>query len=285
AVNKYFESKGGLKNTAVKAKCGFVLGDLRDARAVDPLLEAFEAAQKENDPVLLIYSAAPLGSLADMKAAPALKKKMLTLDGSLRDPVMRAVNQLGDRTAVPDMIKAMSAQDFLDRCVKEGHADKETCESDMASRLTAQKAAIDHASNLAGAEHLEAYKAVVEGEKVEDVKKYMTERMARVEAAAECKVDPVCWSNKLKDKSELVREKAAWELGRLKDNSTLPALTEALADKDTFVRSAAIAAYWSFGDKSALSAVRKTLSDEEGQATYMRVNEDLRRLEVHLARM
>ncbi|MBI2377721.1 MAG: HEAT repeat domain-containing protein [Deltaproteobacteria bacterium] len=285
AVNKYFESKGGLKNTAVKAKCGFVLGDLRDPRAVDPLLEAFEAAQKEGDGVLLIYSAAPLGALGDMKAAPALKKQMLTLDGSLRDPIMRAVNQLGDRSSVPDMIKAMAAQDFLDRCVKEGHADKETCEGDLPSRVNAQKAAIDHASNLAGPEHLEAYKAAVEAEKLEEVKKYMAERLTRVEAAGACKADPACWAGKLKDANPLVREKAAWELGRLKDKGTLPALTEALADKDTFVRSAVIAAYWAFGDKSALAKVTQTLKDEEGQATFIRVNEDLRRLEVYLARL
>lgn len=285
AVNEYFETTGGLKTSAIKAKCGFVLGDLRDPRAVDPLLEAFNEAAKKPDPVVLVYAAAPLGALGDSKAAKPLAQEMMTLDASLRDPIMRALNNLGDRSVVPAMIEAMTKEHFVKECMKAGNS-KDDCTSDQtkASLYGAQKAAIDHASNLAGAEHVEAYKKVVEAETDKDMKEYMEARMKRLDAAAECKLDAGCWVKKLEDSDKLVREKAAWELGRIKDKGSLDALAKALKDKKPEPRSAAIMAYWAFGDKRAVEAIEKQLEDESGMADYVRVNEDLKRLLVHLKR-
>jgi HEAT repeat protein len=283
-VNKYFETTGGLKETAIKAKCGFVLGDLRDKRAVQPLIEAFEKATAEKDPVLLIYAAAPLGALGDSVAVPVLKKQMLDLDASKRDPILRALNQLGDRSVVPDMISGMSADRFVADCVKQGLGDKDACAADKLSLAGAQKSAADQAGNLAGPEHLDAYKAAVEKENEALIKDYFTKRMKAVEAAVECKGAAACWVKKLKDQEPVVREKAAWELGRIKDASTASALAEALGDTNTFVRSAAILAYWAYGDKSAVPAIEKRLHNEEGSADFVKVNEDLRRLLVHLKR-
>jgi HEAT repeat protein len=284
AVNQYFAARGGLKDTAIKAKCGVVLGDLRDPRASQPLIDAFKSAAETSDPVLLIYSAATLGALGEKAAVPLLAGQMLDLDASKRDPIMRALNQLGDRSVVPDMIKGMTAAHFVEQCVKLGLADKETCAADKASMFGAVKAAADHASNLAAAEHADAFKAAVDGTEDAALKGYLTERWARVEAAKECNVDAACWTKKLEQQDPLVRERAAWELGRLKDPSTIGALKKSLGDENTFVRSAAIAAYWSYGDESAVPEIEKRLVDEEGSATFVKVNEDLRRLLVHLKR-
>lgn len=288
AVNKYFEKTGGIKDTAVKAKAGFVLGDLRDARAVDPLIEAFKSAVTGGDPVLAVYSAAPLGALGDKKAVPVLKEFMLTLDASQRDPIMRALVQLGDRAIVPDMIKGMTVEHFVAECTKQGAQagiSKEDCEADKASLIGAQKAATDHATNLAGAEHLEAVNKVIDAEKEAQVKEYMAKHAARVQAASECKSDAQCWAKKLTIEDSLVREKAAWELSFAKSPDTLDALAKALGDKDTFVRSAVITAYWSYGDKRAIPIIEKQLLDDEGAATYAKVNQDLKRLLVHLKRL
>ena len=284
AVNNYFKTRGGLPVTAVKAKCGFVLGDLRDKRAVKPLLEAFKSASEKPDPVLLVYSSAPLGALGDERAVPVLKKDMLSLDASQRDPIMSALNQLGDRSVVPEMIKAMTAKHFVDTCVKLGYASKEACAKDKAAMFGAIKAATDHASNLAGAAHYDAYKAAHDGMEHAEMKKYIGERMVRVAAAKECGDDTSCWVKKLEDKSELVREKAAWELKRKKDPASLGALKKALRDKNTYVRSAAIFAYWDFGTKEAVPDIKKQLEDEAGSSTFVKVNEDLKRLLVALER-
>lgn len=286
AVNKYFEKTGGLKDTAIKAKCGFVLGDLRDPRAVKPLLQAFEAAAKDKDAVVLVYTASPLGALGDPAAVPLLKGQMRDLDASKRDPIMRSLNQLGDRSVVPDMIAAMTKQNFIETCVKDKYGTKEECaaEDNKPSWEGAQRAAADHASNLAGAEHLDAYKKVVEGETDASMKDYFTKRMVRVEAAGECKMDGACWAGKLKSPDPLLREKAAWELGRIRDPNTVAALGEALGDKKPEPRSAAIAAYWAYGNASVIPAIEKRLQDEASSADFIRVNEDLKRLLVHLKR-
>ena len=286
AVNKYFEKSGGIKDTAIKAKAGFVLGDLRDPRAVDPLIEAFKGAAKANDPVVLIYSAAPLAALGDKRAVPVLKEQMMTVDASQRDPIMRSLVQLGDRTLAPDMIKAMTLADAVERCQKQFGESKETCEGDdtKAALFAAQKAAADHASNLAGAEHADAYAKVVADEKDPSIKAYFTERQSRVQAAVECKVDAQCWVKKLTDKDKFVREKAAWELSWLKDPGTIDALASSLGDKDNYVRSAVIAAYWTYGTPKAVPLIQKQLKDDEGQATYIKVNQDLKRLLVALER-
>ena len=288
AVNKYFEKSGGIKDTAIKAKAGFVLGDLRDMRAVEPLIQAFQGAAKSTppDPVVMIYSSAPLAALGDKKAVPVLKEYMMTVDASQRDPIMRSLVQLGDRTLAPDMIKAMTFADFVDRCQKQFGESKENCESDdtKAALFGAQKAAVDHASNLAGAEHAAAFEKVVTEEKNPEIQAYFKARMTRVAAAVECKTDAACWAKKLEDKDQYVREKAAWELSWLKDASTMDALAKALGDKDNYVRSAAINAYWAFGDKRAIPVIEKQLKDDEGQANYIKVNQDLKRLLVALKR-
>jgi HEAT repeat protein len=281
-VNKIFEAAGGMKETAIKAKCGYVLGDLRDPRAVDPLIEAFEAAGKEPiDPVILGFVPAPLAALGDKKALPALRKQMLTLDPSIREAVMRALNQLGDTESVPKLLEAMDYGKLIAECTK--IADKETCEGDP-NVFALQKTAVDHVSNLAQAEHLEAFKKIVDAEKNKPMQDYMKERLVRVEAAGECKRDAACWVKKLDDESALIREKAAWELGRIKDPGTLDALGKLLGDKKPEVRSAAIMSYWSFGDERVAPQIEQRLADERAMADYIKVNEDLKRLLIHLQR-
>lgn len=287
-VKQYFQQKGGLMNTATKAKCGFVLGDLRDDRAIDPLIEAFKtASQPDNqDPVLLIYSAAPLGLLKAKKAVPVLAKEMLDLDGSKREPIMRSLNQIGDRSVVNDMItKGMSQAFFVESCVKQGLAEKDECAGDLGSLTTAVKPAADHASNLGGAEHYDAYKAAMEAMPVQVVKDYLAERLKRLDAAKECKSDAACWAKKAEDADPIVREKAAWELGRVEaPDVTVPALKKLIGDDDLFVRSAAIFSAWGPLGKDAVPEIEKRLEDEAGSSKFVRVNEDLRRLLVHLKR-
>ena len=116
------------------------------------------------------------------------------------------------------------------------------------------------------------------------LKDYMTKRMVRVKAAGECKLDSGCWVTKLSDDNALVREKAAWELMRIKDKGTLGALKKALGDKNAYTRLAAITAYWSFGDKSAVPEIEARLKKEEGAADFVNVNRDLKRLLVALRR-
>lgn len=291
AVNAYFERTGGLREAAVRAKCGFVLGDLRDRRAVAPLLDAFRDASKNDDPVVLTFAAAPLGALGDRRATAVLSRRMSTIDASVRDPIMSALNELGDRSVVLAMIEAMSKAHFIRACVKAGRSravrvSRAFCASGQTkpSLYGAQRAAADHASNLAGKAHVRLYRAAVAAEKDPEIKAYFSARLPRVEAAAECGGDGRCWAGKLASEDWLMREKAAWELGRIKDTTTLDALARALADPNGRARRAAIMAYWKFGDGRAIEAIETQLEKEVGQADFIKVNEDLRRLLVFLKR-
>lgn len=288
AVNQYFSKHGGIKESAIKAKCGYVLGDLRDERAVEPLLKAFEDAVTNKDPVVLVYASAPLAavgaSTGDKRVGPALAKQAFSLDASLRDPLMRALVQVHYTPAAKEMVEAMSMDHFVSACVKAGNS-KEACEAsdNKASIQGAQQAAADHATNLAGGDLLPLIQKIIADEKDPKMKAYFTERAKRVEAAKECGSDTACWTKKLSDGNAFVRERAAWEMSWLKD-PPLDALAKLLKDKNDKVRSAAIMAYWIRGDKRAIPQIEATLAEEAGSADYIRVNEDLKRLLVHLSR-
>ncbi|HJL42429.1 MAG TPA: HEAT repeat domain-containing protein [Myxococcales bacterium LLY-WYZ-16_1] len=283
AVNAIFEKSGGIKESAIKAKCGFVLGDLRDERAVEPLLEAFQEAVEKRDPVVLGFTAPPLGALGDERAVKVLAEEMGTIDQSLRDPFMQALVMIGDQSVVDDMIPLITRRDFVRKCRRMGNS-RQACVSEEDSMFGAQETAIDHTTNLAGAEHLDALEKVLENEPSERIQKYLDARMVRVRTAAECQDDAACWAGKLKSDDPLLRERAAWDLKRLKDPSTLDALAEALDDSNRKARYAAIQAYWAYGDDRAVDLIRKTLKKEESSADFVRVNEDLKRLLVHLKR-
>lgn len=284
-VNQYFEKNGGQKDAAIKTKCGVVLTDFRDRRAVQPLIDAFQTGAK-GDALVLVWTAHALGILGDPAAVPVLKAQMMDVDASKREPLMMALNQIGDRSVVSDMIKGMTVKDFVERCVKEGYGTRDECASpDTKAQLQgAQKSAADAASNLGGPEALEDYKKVMAQETDTGVKAYGQQRLPRLEAAAECKANGACWAGKLKSPDPLVREKAAWELGRIKDPATIAALGEALGDAKPAVRSAAIMSYWIYGDASVVPAIEKRLEDEVSSADFAKVNEDLKRLLLYLKR-
>ena len=109
----------------------------------------------------------------------------------------------------------------------------------------------------------------------------------------ECAKDLACWAKKLDDTDAGVRERAAYELGRGGDAKYIDVLVKRLSDENLETRAAAItAADWLISDspeafkaaKASLEKIEKQLADEAGKTTYVKVNEDLRRLAVKLGR-
>ncbi len=282
-VDAIFERSGGMKESAVVAKSAIVLGDLRDPRAVEPLIAAYEKAMEKNDPVILREVAFALGALQDERAVPVLMKNMAHPDASLRERIMESLNKIGDRRPVPEMIEAVTEKDFVKRCVKEG-ASKSACEQDMLSRAGAQKAAADMVTHLVDAERVDALEQVFMAESQPELKTYFLERFEAAKLAKTCGEDANCWADKAKSKNELIREKAYWELGRIGGPKAQEVLAKGLSDKKRKARAAAIFSYWKVGDKSVLPALEKQLEDEKGQADFIVVNEDLKRLFIGLER-
>ncbi len=283
-VNAYFARTKGLRDTAIKTKCAVVLSDLGDRRAVPLLLAAFQTGIKTRDQLLVAYVADALGALGAKEAVPVLVQEMTSLDPSRRRPIMRALNRIGDRAPVPEMIDAMTRTHFVTKCVKDGVAGKDACASDELVSAQAREVAADFASMLASQEHLESFKTVAQAEKNPKLRTHFETRLKLVALAAECKTGPECWAKKLEDPDPLLREKAAWELSRASSPSAIPALRRALGDKKPAVRFAAIVAYRRSGDKSAIPDIEKRLVDEESRADFLKVNQELKRLLVFLRR-
>jgi len=128
---------------------------------------------------------------------------------------------------------------------------------------------------------------MVAEEKNAEFKTWMTEQAERVTAAAECKNDVKCWTGKLKDKSPRVRERAAYELVWANADDARDALFDSLTDEDNEVRYAAIIGIGRRlpkDGKAMADKVAKQLADEKGKTQFIRVNEDLKRLEIRLRR-
>lgn len=103
---------------------------------------------------------------------------------------------------------------------------------------------------------------------------------SQVEAFPEANVQDglrhyVAWQNRL-----LTPEQHRQQI----DPAALDALGKALGDPDPQARSAAIYAYWTYGDGRVIDAIKARLEEEESSADFIRVNEDLKRLLVHLQR-
>lgn len=115
---------------------------------------------------------------------------------------------------------------------------------------------------------------------------FLKAELARLTAGDACGEDAKCWAGKLTDKEPKVRERAAYELGKIGDPSALDALETAAQDDDLHTRRAAyIALDWFTkldGAKSELKTkyepLKKQLDDEDGRAYTIVVNEDLKRV-------
>ena len=113
------------------------------------------------------------------------------------------------------------------------------------------------------------------------------------ESAQACKDSTPCWMDKLKSTEPLVRARAAYELGRMGASEAVPALVQAAADDDLLARVAAIRALeWLIPVpaaqpqlKAAAAKLASQLSAEQGRVQFIKVNEELRRLQSRLAHL
>jgi hypothetical protein len=113
------------------------------------------------------------------------------------------------------------------------------------------------------------------------------------EAARVCAMDAPCWLPKLSDQDPVVRARAAYELGRIAAPEAVPQLVKAASEEQLLVREAAVRALdWMTANpaakpalKSAAAALASQLAAEQGKVQFVKVNEDLRRVQVKLSRL
>ncbi len=95
------------KNSHLRTTAAEALGNLGDARAVEPLIKALG----DGDEDVRHAAAGALGKLGDIRAVEPLIKALGDGDGRVRREAARALGKLGDTRAVEPLIKALGGGD------------------------------------------------------------------------------------------------------------------------------------------------------------------------------
>ena len=276
---------------ALLAKTAQVLGDVGDPRAEPALLSRLHYESPSDYKLLVRANAAEsLGRLRDRAAAKPIAALLGEPEANIRDAYGRALVLIGDRSVTPELLKAAQTGSWDARegsihalsdlatgaeipelskllAAEPGRWAKEC--SDAGNDAAACKAALDkHLATLRG-------------------------HLARLEAAKSCGESEACWLGKLKDPSGPVRERAAFELGRIGEVQAIPALLAALKDDDLLARFAENTALgWLVESpggraqaKAAADRLAGILADEDGKIYYIRIDEDLKRLAIRLKKI
>lgn len=286
--------ENGVIEPAVYAKAAQVLADLHaHAKPAEPALIkqlSYDIGYLEQL-LVRMKAADALGRMRSTAAVPVLSKMLDEPEASTRTEYIRALVRIGDPSAVPALVKAAQKGSWNARepaivgiAMLGSEAELPTLE-----KLASTEEATHTAYCKTDAEHELCKDAAASAKKQSATILAYT---SRVKAAAECKSDHACWSKKLDDSDAGVRERAAFELGRSGNAQYTQLLVKRLADQNLDTRYAVItAADWLTDNaeafkaaKASLGQIEKQLEDEKGKTTFVKVNEDLRRLAVKLAR-
>ncbi len=289
------------------AKAAIVLGDLGDARAAPALLTRLKYLDPDPLPstsklltsAVRQFAADALGRLRSKEAAPAIAALVSTKDNGDEDLSTFSANALvfiGDRAQAKGLVKAASSGAIRPR-IPVLQAAALLGEPELAAEIEAlaAKEKKGKPANCAKSmqELLQAPSADEKGA-CDKLAEAIAATAAPLKAAAACAPSgsaEACWTKALTAEGPLVRARAAYELGRLGAAGAVPALIRACADQDYNARLAAIRSTEWFlpvaAAKPALQAGAKTLSAqldaEQGRIQFVKVNEELKRLQWKLA--
>jgi HEAT repeat protein len=287
------------------AKAALVLGDLEDPRAIPVLLAKLKYIDPDPVPstsrlltnLVRMFAAGALGRLRAQEAAAPIQQLIQTRDPQDDDLVnfsCEALVWIGDRPQARELMKkaqvgvlklrlpvAQSAalfgepglgKDVLNLALKESKRPQQVCLKELAD-LTMPVDDPKTACDLLATQFGELSKPF--------------------EAARVCAMDAPCWLPKLSDQDPVVRARAAYELGRIAAPEAVPQLVKAASEEQLLVREAAVRALdWMTANpaakpalKSAAAALASQLAAEQGKVQFVKVNEDLRRVQVKLSRL
>jgi HEAT repeat protein len=233
-----------------------------------------------------------LGLLGDKGAVDLMKKDLFNIDVSQREFPTEALGLIGDRSACADLFKAASHEPYWKDCKAAGYADQ-ACKN---SEWEVRQLSGEWLSRLCDGSYYDKFKTMLDEEKDEKVKKMMAVDLVRLEVAKECGDKAACYVEKLKmmpkdgaPRDEVyrlarMRDKAGFELSYLRDPSTSAALLDTVQDPDLEARYAKIVALMRLLPKDGAERIEQIIKDEHGKATFIKINEDLKRLAVKMKR-
>ncbi len=267
----------------MRTKAIVVLADISDPASFPVILESVDLQGNDTATTLCrVEASRAVGRLGLGQAVPSLVKRMDNIDISQSEHALAALTQLGRREVVPSLIGMTQFDGYVKQCKAQGN-EEEPCKFSQAQVRKPRLLAI---ARLGGGSALADFEKMTGEEKDAKLKAWMEEQKPRLVAAKECEEKTECWIGKLKDPNAKVREKAAYELLWKKDKKeAADALFAALQDEDNETRYAAILGILQAlpKDKKA-DDVTKQLETEKGKTQFVRINEDLKRVEIRMKR-
>jgi hypothetical protein len=268
-----------------KTKVVVVYGDLADPSTFDQIVAAAATEGNETGPALLrIEGMRAAARIGIDKVAATMKKRMDNVDISQSEHALAGLVQLGHKEIAGDIWKMATPEGFLKNCTSQDN-EPEQCKM---NEVQIRGVRLLHWSRIAPGSALADLEKALAAEQAPKLKDAMEKAKSRLQTAKDCEGKGVaCFKEKLKDANAQVRERAAYELLWANTDEARDALVDALADKDNETRYAAIVGVLRRMPKDGVAIadkVKAQLESERGQAQYIRINEDLKRLEVRLRR-
>jgi HEAT repeat protein len=285
---------------ALYAKAAQLESDLQDPRAVAPLIKLLKYEDEDENAKGFVRTTAAdtLGRMQAREALGPISAMLSEEEAGLRAAYVRALVQLGDKAAVRKLLDCSGRGNWFAR---------DACMLGVAM--------------LGGGSEIKAFDgfAAVEGklfmreceegiygdvdcaqakqENVEDRNKNISRYRKVLQTISACS-DNKCVANALNDPEPLVRERAAYELGRRRAADSLWALFEAIKrpvkeEEELRPRFAAICAVdWIASSdpgaksqaKAAVPALEQQVAEDSRKTMTMKIAEEVKRLAVKLGR-
>ncbi len=287
------------------AKAALVLGDLEDPRAVPVLLAKLKYADADPVPgtakllsnLVRMFAANALGRLRAQEAAGPIQALVATKDESdeqLTNFAAEALVWIGDRVQARELLKKAQGG-LLKLRLPVLQSAALFGEPALGKEILALALKESRGSQLACAKQLTDLSMPGFDPKTacDLLATQFSDLSKPLEAARVCASDAPCWLARLSDPEPLVRARAAYELGRAGVSEAVGPLAKALGEEQLLVREAAARALdWLCAVPAAKAALKAAaaplgaqLAAEQGKSQYQTANEDLRRLQVKLARL
>jgi HEAT repeat protein len=215
------------------------LGDIGDEKAYDVLVKAL--TRELND-----------------KWEPMLDP---TVRLQLRQDAAKSLNRLGNRDALEPMMEMIEKGDIV-------NIEAVVAPDKMLQRFQFNWMVAKAYANLATGEQLEEYEKMAEATEEKELKEKYKSFIPAIEVAKECmaKGDEAaqakCYGEKLGDKDNLIREKAAFELSRLPAEAAAPVINENLTTDFLDTRMLLTFAAYRAPSKEMIGTIDEILEDE-----------------------
>jgi HEAT repeat protein len=247
-VNEILDADTHILQGAMEANAAQVLGDIGDPSAVKPLLNRMKKVStwdSGNRFLVLARLIAALGDIGDPGPVKDIQKYLGQDYLNIRHVVTGALTCIGDRKAMAGLLKAAH-------------------QGSVVERIAAMEAIGNLGTDKARAKIRKISKPGLAATK--------TKVLQQLQAFAQCKRSVDCWVARLSDKNPALREKAAYELGYMKDSKALQALLGLLGDPSVLVRWGVITALGKLDNPKAIDAITAQAKKDKGSHRYRVLN-------------